>query len=210
MSPCRRRHSASAWRLRASSVSAERPARTPGSKQPTARSAGSGGRRHAHRRGYRAGTFQAFGELGYGFETGAIRVEPFANLAHVSLRTGGFGETGGSAALSGRGGSTDATFATLGLRAEHGLTLGAVRATLNGTVGWRHAFGDTTPGGIHSFSTGDAFTVAGVPIARNAAIVKAGLDLRLSRAATFGLSYNSQIASSAQDHGFKADLNVRF
>jgi fibronectin-binding autotransporter adhesin len=34
--------------------------------------------------------------------------------------------------------------------------------------------------------------------------------MAISKSATLGLSYTGQIASSAQQHGFKAHLNVRF
>lgn len=160
---------------------------------------------------YGAGTFQAFGELAYGVELDAgTRLEPFANLAHVSLHTDSFAEQGGAAALRGEDGSTDVTFTTLGLRGEHHLTLGTMDATLKGTLGWRHAFGDVTPKSSHAFSAGNAFTIAGAPIARNSAIIEAGLDLNLSPQIAFGLSYQSQIASDASDHGFKANLSVRF
>jgi fibronectin-binding autotransporter adhesin len=160
--------------------------------------------------GYNAGTFQAFGELGYGFEAGGTRFEPFANLAHVSLHTDGFTETGGAAALSSASQTSNTTFTTLGLRAEHGLGLDAVDATVKGMVGWRHAFGDVTPKSTHALSAGDAFTIAGVPIARNSFVIEAGLNLNLTPEATFGLSYTGQIASDAQDHGFKANVSVRF
>ncbi|WP_265975612.1 autotransporter domain-containing protein [Brucella intermedia] len=160
--------------------------------------------------GYDAGTFQAFGELGYGIDLGDTRLEPFANLAHVSLHSNGFTEQGGTSALHGGSSTTDVTFTTLGLRAEHALALGSVDATLRGMVGWRHAFGDTRPTSTHAFATGDAFTIAGVPIAEDAAVIEAGLDLSLTPQATFGVSYQGQLSGSVQDHGFKANLNVRF
>ena len=133
-----------------------------------------------------------------------------ANLAYVGLSAGGFSENGGAAALRAGSQITDATFTTLGLRASTNLNLGGVNATARGTLGWRHAFGDTTPLSIQAFSGGNAFAVAGVPIAQDAAIVETGLDLNLSPAATMGLSYTGQLASSAQQHGFKPDLAVRF
>ena len=160
--------------------------------------------------GYGAGTLQAFGELGYGIDMGSTRFEPFANLAYVNLHNGGFAEQGGAVALSGASSTTGVTFTTLGLRAEHALTLGTIDATLRGMVGWRHAFGDTTPENAHAFSVGDAFTIAGTPFARDSAVVEAGLDMKLTPGATFGLSYIGQLSGTAQDHGFKANLNVRF
>lgn len=159
---------------------------------------------------YKADSFQVFGELGYAIELGDTRLEPFANLAYVAMHTDGYSEDGGAAALSGRSENMDVTFTTLGLHAEHSLSLGATQATLRGTLGWRHAFGDTTPESTHAFSAGDAFTMAGVPIAKDSAVLEAGVDLNLTPNATFGLSYIGQIAGSARDHGVKANLTIKF
>ena len=159
---------------------------------------------------YSATTFQAFGDLGYRIEAGPAAFEPFANLAYARLGTDGFGEWGAPGALHGAGRATDTTFTTLGLRASGSFSLAGMPATVRGTLGWRHALGTTVPLSAHAFSTGEAFSVAGVPIARDAAVVEAGLDMAVARAATLGLSYSGQIASTAQQHGFKASLNVRF
>lgn len=159
---------------------------------------------------YRAGTTQLFGELGYGMEAGAFSFEPFANLAYVSLRSGGFAEQGAAAALSSASQTTDVIFTTLGLRAASAFTLGTVELSAKGMLGWRHAFGDVTPLSTAAFAGSDAFTVAGTPIARNAALVEAGLDLKLSDNATLGASYTGQYGSGAQEHGFKARLGVAF
>lgn len=60
------------------------------------------------------------------------------------------------------------------------------------------------------FWAGDAFVVAGVPIAKDSAVVDVGVDLAIARDASFGLSYSGQIANSARDHGIKANLRIRF
>lgn len=160
---------------------------------------------------YSSGTFQAFGELGYRIDVAtASSFEPYANLAHVSLRTGGFAETGGSAGLVGDSQTVDATFTTLGLRASHSFRVGAVDAFARGMMGWRHAFGDVTPTAIHAFAGGDAFNVAGVLIGRDAALVETGLDFAIARDARLGVSYTGQFASGAQDQTVKANFNVQF
>lgn len=159
---------------------------------------------------YRAGTFQAFGDLGYRVDTSYASLEPFANLAYVSLDTGSFTEQGGAAALHANGQATDTYYSTLGFRAATNIDVGGTTATLRGSLGWRHAFGTTTPLSTQAFSVGNAFTVAAVPIARDAAVVEAGIDVALSRAATLGLSYDGQLAASAQQHAFKANFNWRF
>lgn len=160
---------------------------------------------------YKGGTTQAFAEVGYGLQVQSVRVEPFANLAYVSLHTKDFQEDGGAAALSGNSGTADVTFGTLGLRAEYDFVFGKGRqATLRGLAGWRHAWGDLTPESTHRFSAGRTFTIAGVPIARDSAVLEAGLDVQLTSISKLGLSYQGQLASGARDHGVKANLAIRF
>jgi outer membrane autotransporter protein len=159
---------------------------------------------------YHAGTFQAFGEAGYRIDTMVASFEPFANLAYVNLHTDGFTEKGGAAALHADGQTTDTTFTTLGIRASTALDLGGMRATARGMVGWRHADGDTTPFATLAFPGGAAFSVAGVSIAKDAAILEAGLDFAVSRNATLGISYTGQGGSGITQNGFKADFAVKF
>lgn len=159
---------------------------------------------------YDAGSFQAFGELGYRIDTATASFEPYGNLAYVHLKTDGFSETGGPAALYGSGGSSDTTFTTLGLRASSDLQFAAVPITLRGGLAWRHAFGGVTPEATLTFSGSDAFAVRGTPIAKDASLVEAGLDVNFTQNASIGLVYQGQIASNAQEHGFNAKLEIRF
>lgn len=159
---------------------------------------------------YDAGTFQAFGELGYRLEIPSVSFEPYANLAYVRFHADGFTENGGASALTGRGQSSEATFTTLGLRGSTDFVLGSMNTTIQGGLGWRHAFGDVRPEVGLSIAGGSTFTIAGAPIGENAALLEAGLDARLSENTTLGLSYQGQLASDAQEHGFNAKLAVRF
>ena len=159
---------------------------------------------------YGARTAQVFGDLGYRINMNTVAIEPFGNLAYVNLHTEGFREIGGPAALTSRSVSTGVTFTTLGLRASSDFALGGMIATARGSLGWRHAFGDTTPVSTFAFAGGSAFTIAGVPIAQNAAVVEAGLDLRLFPNATIGVAYNGQFASAARDQSVKANLAIKF
>lgn len=159
---------------------------------------------------YTAGTTQVFGELGYGLQFGRAALEPFANVAYVGLRTDGFSETGGAAALSSWGSYADAIFTTLGVRASTDFTVGGVMATAKGSAGWRHAFGDTTPGSTFAFAGGGAFTVLGVPIAQDSAVIEAGVDVRLAPNASLGLSYGGQFGSGALDQSVRGSVSIRF
>lgn len=56
----------------------------------------------------------------------------------------------------------------------------------------------------------DPFTVAGAPIARDAAVIETGLEFDIAPQAKLGLSYTGQFGSGVSDHGAKLDLSVRF
>ncbi|MDP9965606.1 outer membrane autotransporter protein [Variovorax paradoxus] len=156
---------------------------------------------------YDSTTTQVFGEVGHRLELGRATLEPFAGLGHVTLKSDAFTERGGLAALYGYGGSTDATFSTLGVRAS----LQASESTrLRGMLGWRHAFGDTTPTSTHAFGGSLPFTIAGVPLAKNVAVLEAGVETQLRPDLALSASYSGQFGDGLKDHGFKVNLNWSF
>jgi outer membrane autotransporter protein len=159
---------------------------------------------------YDAGTFQTFGELGYRIDGWGASFEPFVNLASVNVTDDSFNERGGSAALRVDGKTADTAFNTLGLRGSKTFDIGGQRVTLSGMAGWRHAYGDVTPLSRNAFAGGNAFTVAGAPIARDALALEAAADIDLSRAMRIGLRYNGQIASAGDQHSVMANLTLRF
>lgn len=159
---------------------------------------------------YSARTLQAWGEAAASLEAGAVRFEPFANLAYVNLSTDGFTETGGVAALKAASRVVDATFTTLGLRAEADLTLGDTSATLRGMAGWRHDFGGARSSQLAFASGSDSFAIAGVPLARDALLLDVEMDMNLTQATTLGLAWGGQFGPGVRDHSAKVSLNVDF
>ncbi|WP_454619123.1 autotransporter domain-containing protein [Bradyrhizobium cenepequi] len=163
---------------------------------------------------YDATTAQVFGEAGYGLTFGQVALEPFAGLAWVHLDTNSFNETGGSgiAALLGSGTSEDVGYSTLGARIATSFQLtNGMLLTPRASVAWQYALGDVTPTAALAFqSTGANFTVAGVPLARNAALVEGGLDLRVMPQASVGISYVGQLADRVQDHSVKGSFSWKF
>ncbi|WP_181176142.1 autotransporter domain-containing protein [Mesorhizobium sp. B2-3-4] len=158
---------------------------------------------------YGASTVQVFGEASHAFDLGPTKIEPFAGLAYVHLSTDGFGEDGGQAALSSGGLRNDATFTTLGARLSRTFELGASALDVKASLGWRHAFADL-PAASLSFAGGDAFTVTGVPIARDALALQVGVDFNLGPSSRLGLVYDGQFASGAMENAFKASFSARF
>ena len=159
---------------------------------------------------YNAGTAQLFGDLGYKIGGGRVAVEPFGDVAYVSLHTDAFAERGGEAALASDGNSTNVTFTTLGLRPEGSVTLGAMNTTLRGSVGWQHGFGDMVPVSHVSFAGGSSFGITGVPLAEDAAICEGGLDLNVSDRTSLGVSYRGQFGGSATDQDVRGNITLRF
>ncbi|MDM7853022.1 autotransporter outer membrane beta-barrel domain-containing protein [Pseudochrobactrum kiredjianiae] len=159
---------------------------------------------------YNAGTVQAFGELSHKLKTSNAVFEPFANLAYVSLKTDGFTETGGQAALTIDRDRMSTVFTTLGIRGATEMMFGNVKTELNGTLGWQHAFNDVDSVTRASFSNGSAFDISGVPVAKDTALVQAGFDIKASETATFGISYRGQFGSGFQSNSVNAKLGIKF
>lgn len=161
---------------------------------------------------FAARTAQVFGEIGASFFAGRAAIEPFANAAYVNVHTNGFTESGGAAVLTANGQWNDAVFTTLGARAAITYAL-SDRATITtfGMLGWRRAFGDTTPVMAMAFASGGTgFNISGNSLARNAALVEAGLNVHFSPTATIGLSYVGQLSDRVTDHAIKGNLMWRF
>ena len=77
-------------------------------------------------------------------------------------------------------------------------------------VGWRHAFGDTPTSQMRFASGSDAFTIAGMPLSRDALVLDAGIDLSLTDNATLGFAYGGQFGSGGRDHSATLNFNVQF
>lgn len=159
---------------------------------------------------YKGSSAQVFGEAGYRIEVNHGHFEPFAQISHVRLHTDGFAENGGDAALIGESKNTEVTFSSLGLRGDLDLAReGALHAFWS--TGWRHAFGNRTPFTDLRFDTGSqVFGISGTPIARNAAVLQAGIEAGLGAGVSIGASYSGQIGRNVQDHGVKGNLTWRF
>ena len=153
-----------------------------------------------------------FGEVGYGMTLGHVAVEPLAGLAYVHVHDGSFLESGGAAALSGASTHENIGYSFLGFRAATVLPLANGTALVpRASVQWQYAFGDVTPvAGLAFQGTGTGFSVAGVPIARNTALIETGFDWRFSQRAKLGAFYQGELAAHAESHAFKGAFSWNF
>lgn len=159
-------------------------------------------------------TVQGFGELGYRITTATGYLEPFVGGAAISIGRDGFTERGGAAALRVFGRDYDIQTTTAGVQGQavvSDMFAGAGPLVARGLLGYRHAFGDVVPTTLLAFTGGgQSFLTAGVPVARDAFIASAGLDLQVATNTSVGLAYNGQIGREAQDHSLRGNISYRW
>lgn len=65
-------------------------------------------------------------------------------------------------------------------------------------------------GGVDVPEHGASFTVTGVPLACDSALIEAGLDMHLNPHTKLGLSFSSQFGNNVQDNALQGNLIWRF
>ncbi|MFY0476344.1 autotransporter domain-containing protein [Achromobacter marplatensis] len=161
---------------------------------------------------YSASTSQFFTELGYAAAVNDhLTLEPFVAANYSDMRTRGFSESGGDAALRGQSSRNDVTTTTLGLHALTRFDSAGARGYARGTLGWRHAFGDVNPASALAFvQGGDSFTVTGAPVARDAAVVELAVGIEVSKRTTVGVAYGGQFGDGNRQNTGTLDVRYRF
>lgn len=161
---------------------------------------------------YGASNAQIFGEVGYTMDLPQnSSVRPFLGLAWNDLRTRGYSESGGDAALNGQSSSNNVASTTLGMNFDHAFETGAMHGGLHAMLGWRHAYGDVDSSQTASFNQGgSSFTTEGAPIARDAAVASIGVDLAVSRRTTVGVSYGGQYGHDDTQQTAMVQARMRF
>jgi fibronectin-binding autotransporter adhesin len=160
--------------------------------------------------GYDGDTGQLFAEAAVPMDWNGLAVEPFVGLAYVDVETAHFSEQGGAAALSAASDDEDVGYMTLGVRAGATMPFSGVVLMPRVRAAWQHAFDDIDPARALSFAGGGpAFTVGGLPIASDSALIEAALDVAVG-SGILGFSYSSQLAEDLADHAVKGRAAWRF
>ncbi len=102
------------------------------------------------------------------------------------------------------------TSTTLGLRGAMLIGTDDAPGRLTATVGWRHAMGDVKPTQKLAFEGGSTFTVSGVPIAQNAAVLGLGAEVAITRNTTAGVAYDAQFGGGNRQQSGMFKLMTRF
>jgi len=96
---------------------------------------------------------------------------------------------------------------------EAGKSFEAGDATLTpyANLGWAHAFGDTDGKTTNRFgAAGNRFSVQGVRMDKNRALVGVGIEANVARNATLAVGYDGQFGSNTKDHAGSVQVRVRF
>jgi outer membrane autotransporter protein len=137
--------------------------------------------------------------------------EPFLQGAVMHIDQNRYVETAlTGAALVGAAHGYDLGTTTLGLRTQYQLA-SLPGFTWTSLLGWRHAFGDVIPKVNQTFAgSSSSFSIAGVPIDRDAFVSETSLVYAVSERVTVGLSYSGQYGRRASDSAFKGHVDVSF
>lgn len=158
------------------------------------------------------GTTQAFGDVGYQLKTSHhIAAEPFVDFAYVNQSMNSFDETGEAAALHVYNDDAGIAYSSVGLRVAKAVMYRGVTLMPEASVAYQHAFGTVTPKMHESFLFGSPiFTVSGIPLTRDAAVVNAGLSSAVNRRVNVSLSYTGQYSSKFTQSGVNGEIKVTF
>jgi subtilase-type serine protease len=109
-------------------------------------------------------------------------------------------------------GSNDVSFSTLGVRGTTRLALtSALQLTLQGSVGWQHALTSGRPVATLAFASGSSgFTVASVPVAKDAAVVSVDAGFAFGKGGRASIGYSGALASRQSDHAVQGNLSWKF
>ncbi|HUO90593.1 MAG TPA: autotransporter domain-containing protein, partial [Rhizomicrobium sp.] len=174
----------------------------------TVRAVGFGSFRDTDRANQSSSTTQVFGEAAYDVPLDNVDLTPFLNGGWVEASTDAFTESGGVAALTGADGVSDETFMTLGARLSTDIALpGGGDIAPTAVVGWLHRFSGLLPARSLAFvATGQGFTVLGVPLDEDQAVIDAGVVAHPMPGATITLGYQGILGDRVTDNGLQLSV----
>jgi outer membrane autotransporter protein len=160
-------------------------------------------------------------ELLSGVETGYritltehTALTPFVAMQGIAIFQNAAGESGaGAIDLHVRGASTASARGIIGAELTHLVPIGLPEPLLlTLRAGWGHEFANVSRSITASFDglPGAAFTVHGVPVPRDAALIGIGARLAVRKSVDVFLSYDGSLAGRASTQGGSAGLRLTF
>lgn len=153
---------------------------------------------------------QLFAEAAYsGFNTDSYSVEPYFGLSWMHIKSDGYSETVNNMTFNTDVDNQDLQVTTLGVRSSVPFTLGNMDMALKGDLYGMHFFGDTTPEATMYLADNGVAKIEGGKLS-NLMGVGVGIEAKLSKATTFGVSYTGAYNSDITSNGIYAKLKIDF
>jgi len=157
---------------------------------------------------------QVFAEVAKDVQVGRATVTPYAGVAQTWLKSEAARESAkgraNPARLSVAGKTDTVTQTTVGVRAAVQLPT-TLPAAVYGDLGWQRTFGNTGNTTCNRFAgTDNRFTIRGTGVAKNTALIGAGVQAQLTPNASVTLGYQGEIVSKRKNHAAQLQVRVRF
>ena len=151
---------------------------------------------------------QVFGEVAYkGLNTAAYSLEPYFGLSWIHAESDGYNEQVGDLKFATSSEDQDVQVTSLGVRGAMPFMVGNTQMAIKGDVAWNHFFGDTEAEAAMNLSGSGVAHLKGGELG-DMATVGLGLEAKVGKMTTMGVSYTGAYDGDITSHGVTA--NVRF
>ena len=152
----------------------------------------------------------AFIEASYDWTFGISTLQPYVGIAHTRLSSDGFSERGGDAALSVAEQNDNVTTGSMGLKTRWDISGGRrEHASLMTKIGWEHNSGDIDTSSKQALN-GQNFTVYGLPLERDAAVVELAFGMNVTPSSRIQLGYQGRYSSAVRENGANLQWSLSF
>ena len=151
---------------------------------------------------------QIFGEVAYkGLNTTGYSVEPYFGLSWIHAESDAFNEQVGNMKFATTPADQDVQVTTVGIRGALPFTVGSAQMAVKGDLAWNHFFGDTEAEAAMNLGGSAVANLKGGELG-DMASVGLGLEAKVGKMTTMGVSYTGAYDGDITSHGISA--NVRF
>ena len=151
-----------------------------------------------------------FAEAAYtGLNTDKYAVEPYFGLSYMHVKTDDVKQSVGGMDFDMKSDNANLAVTTLGVRGAVPFTMGSVGMQVKGDVAWNHFFGDTEAEGKMRVADAGFAKVKGEEL-DNMATVGLGVEAKLTKDTTLGVSYTGAFDGDITSHGVGANLRINF
>lgn len=153
---------------------------------------------------------QVFAEAAYtGFNTDKYAVEPYFGLSYMHIKNDSIDQSVGGMSFDTKVDNANLAVTTLGVRGAVPFTAGSVDMQVKGDVAWNHFFGDTEAEGKMRVADAGFAKIKGEELS-NMATVGLGVEAKLTKDTTLGVSYTGAFDGDITSHGIGANLRINF